>query len=323
MAEMKKHRYSISQVTQGRHKFYTCTIPSDVLAKCCFVTTRDDDPVKGFQRVLDKNRAKEIAKYIDSGLGTIPSAIILSAQEEAELKIVGKGKTVEFNEVPKAFLILDGQHRVYGFSIAESSLRIPVVIYNELSRRDESRLFIDINSKQRGVPNELLLDIKKLAEYENDEESLLREVFDLFNSDPESAFFNRFSAASRAKKKVTRVTFNNSIKPLLNVFRGKDSEEIFSILNSYFLAFRAGLEEIDCEDSLLGSVVFRAVSSFFPFAASKLKDRYGADYTVDNFYSAMEGMFSRIKPAKFNNPGTSYKAITDYLESNIKSEFTL
>lgn len=319
----KKHRYSISQVTQGRHKFYTCTIPSDVLAKCCFVTTRDDDPVKGFQRVLDKRRAKAIAEYIDSGLGTIPSAVILSAQEDAELKIVGKGKTVEFTDVSNAFLILDGQHRVYGFSMAESSLRIPVVIYNELSRRDESRLFIDINSKQRGVPNELLLDIKRLAEYENNEENLLREVFDLFNGDPESAFYNQFSAASRARKKITRVTFNNSVKPLLNVFRDKDADEIYAILNSYYVAFKDGLEEIDCEETMLGSVVFRAVSSFFPIAASKLKDRYGADYTIDNFYSTMEAMFSRIKPAKFKNPGTSYKAISEYLESNIKSEFTL
>lgn len=197
----KKRRYSISQVTQGSHKFYTCTIPSDVLAKCCFVSTRDEDPQKGFQRILDKKRAAEIAKYIDSGLGTIPSSIILSAQEEADLKIVGKGKTVEFNDTPKAFLILDGQHRVYGFSLAESTLRIPVVIYNDLSRRDESRLFIDINSKQRGVPNELLLDIKNLAEYESNEENLMREVFDLFNSDPESAFLNKFSASSRAKKR--------------------------------------------------------------------------------------------------------------------------
>lgn len=319
----KKHRYSISQVTQGNHKFYTCTIPSDVLAKCCFVTTRDDDPEKGFQRILDKKRASEIANYIDSGFGTIPSAIILSAQKEAELKIIGKGKTVEFNDTPKAFLILDGQHRVYGFSLAESSLRIPVVIYNELSRRDESRLFIDINSKQRGVPNELLLDIKRLAEYENDEENLLREIFDLFNADPESAFLNKFSPAARAKKKITRVTFNNSMKPLLNIFRDKDAEEIYSILNCYFIAFKAGLEEVDCEDTMHGAIVFRAVSNFFPIAASKLKDRYGADYTVDNFFASMEGLFSRIKPIKFNNPGSSYKALSKYLENNIKSEFTL
>ena len=203
----KKHRFSISQVTQGKHKFYTCTIPSDVLARCCFVTTREDDPKIGFQRVLDKKRAEEIAKYIDSGFGTIPSSIILSAQKEAELKIVGKGKTVEFDDIPKAFLVLDGQHRIYGFSLAESTLRVPVVIYNELSRRDESRLFIDINSKQRGVPNELLLDIKQLADYEDNEEQLMREVFDLFNKDSESAFLNKFSASSRSSKENNASNF--------------------------------------------------------------------------------------------------------------------
>jgi DGQHR domain-containing protein len=320
---LKKHRYSISQVTQGSHKFYTCTIPSDVLARCCFVTTREDDPKQGFQRVLDKKRASEIATYIDAGFGTIPSSIILSAQREAELKIVGKGKTVEFNDFPKSFLVLDGQHRVFGFSMSESTLRIPVVIYNQLSRRDESRLFIDINSKQRGVPNELLLDIKQLADYEDNEEQLMREVFDLFNKEPESAFLNKFSAASRAQKKITRVTFNNSFKHLMGLFRGKDSDEIYSILNNYFIAFKSGLSEIDCENTLLSSIVFRAVSGFFPFAASKLKDRHGADYTVDNFYDSMEGMFSKIKPTKFKKPGNSYKSIIDYLEANIKSEFSL
>ncbi len=319
----KKHRYSISQVTQGNHKFYTCTIPSDVLARCCFVSTRDDDPKDGFQRVLDKKRAAEIAKYIDSGMGTIPSSIILSAQKEADLKIIGKGKTVEFNDFSKAFLVLDGQHRVYGFSMSESTLRVPVVIYNDLSRRDESRLFIDINSKQRGVPNELLLDIKQLAEYEDNEEQLMREVFDLFNNEHESAFLNKFSASSRAKKKITRVTFNNSFKPLMSLFRGKDADEIYTILNNYFIAFQSGLREMDCEDTLMSAIVFRAVSGFFPFAASKLKDIYGAEYSVDNFYSAMEGMFSRIKPAKLKKPGGSYKTITDYLEANIKSEFSL
>lgn len=258
----KKHRYSISQVTQGSHKFYTCTIPSDVLARCCFVTTRIDDPNEGFQRVLDKKRAAEIAKYIDTGLGTIPSSIILSAQKEADFRIIGRGKTAEFSEHPKAFLVLDGQHRVYGFSLSESTLRAPVVIYNQLSRRDESRLFIDINSKQRGVPNELLLDIKQLAEYEDNEEQFMREIFDYFSKDPESAFLNKFSAASREQKKITRVTFNYSIKPLIGLFIGKDADEIYSILNNYFIAFKSGLGDIECEEALLSSIVFRGVSGF-------------------------------------------------------------
>ena len=52
--ENDTERVSVSIVTQGSHKFYTCTIFSDILAQCCFVSTRSEDPAKGFQRLLDE-----------------------------------------------------------------------------------------------------------------------------------------------------------------------------------------------------------------------------------------------------------------------------
>ena len=106
-------RYSVSLVTQGKHRFYTLTMPSDVLASTCTVSTRDEDPAQGFQRTLDEKRAQEIASYIDSDFGTIPSSIVLSAQQSADLKVVGRRKTLEFTNTPGAFLVLDGQHRVW------------------------------------------------------------------------------------------------------------------------------------------------------------------------------------------------------------------
>jgi DGQHR domain-containing protein len=236
-------RYSVSLVTQENHRFYTLTMPSEVLANTCFVTTRDEDPEKGFQRVLDVNRAQQIADYIDVGFGTIPTSIVLSAQQAAELRVIGRGKTLEFRDTPKAFLILDGQHRVYGFSLAKTSLRVPVVIYNNLSPKDESRLFIDINTKQRPVPNELLLDIKKLAEYETKVEHLLGEVFDLFNSDPESPLLGLLSAHERTNNKISRVTFNAGLKQLLSIFGGTDVHGIYDALSSYITAFIAGARE--------------------------------------------------------------------------------
>ncbi|MDC0831782.1 DGQHR domain-containing protein [Geitlerinema sp. CS-897] len=170
-----EQRYTFSNITQGKYRFYSLTMPSDVLAKVCYVTTREEDPQKGFQRVLDKKRAQEIAEYIDSGLGTIPNSIVLSAQPEANLRVIKNGKILAFDAKPKSFLVLDGQHRVFGFVLAKSQLRVPVIIYNGLTRQEESRLFIDINTKQRPVPNELLLDIKKLADYETDIEKQLGE----------------------------------------------------------------------------------------------------------------------------------------------------
>ena len=99
-------RYSVSLVRQGNHSFYTLTVPSEVLARTCMVTTRKEDPKQGFQRELDEKRAREIAQYIDEGMGTIPNSIVLSAQSSAELRIIGRGKTVEFIDRPGAFLIL-------------------------------------------------------------------------------------------------------------------------------------------------------------------------------------------------------------------------
>jgi DGQHR domain-containing protein len=181
----KRLRYSVSLVRQGNHTFYTLTLPSDVLARTCVVSTRKEDPKKGFQRVLDHRRAQDIANYIDQHQGSIPNSIVLSAQPAANLKVLGRGKTLEFEDTPGAFLILDGQHRVFGFALSKSEtpLRVPVVIYNNLSRTDESRLFIDINTKQRPVPSQLLLDIKQLAEIESEAETTLREIFDRFNDD--------------------------------------------------------------------------------------------------------------------------------------------
>lgn len=321
---MERVRYTASNVIQNKTKFYSLTMPTDVLTKCCFVSSRDEDPIAGFQRNLDEKRALEIANYIDNEEGTIPSAIILSAQEVAEVEIIGRGRTLEFLPHPKAFLILDGQHRVYGFSKAKSTLRVPVIIYVGLSRKEESRLFIDINSKQKGVPSELLLDIKRMAEYENSTEESLRSIFDLFNSDPNSALIGKLSPASKMKNKVSRVTFNASVTPVAQFFGGRDTDELYAILNCYMKALLHGFfKPNDLEEYLYNSTVFRALFSVFPEVASKVKDRFGPDYTVENYHTVMFDMFSKISASKIKKPGTSYKSLAQHFSNSMKSNFTL
>ena len=317
------HRYSVSLVTQGEHRFYTLTMPSDVLANTCFVTTRDADPQKGFQRVLDKKRAQEIADYIDTGFGSIPSSIVLSAQPAAELNVVGRGKTLEFRDDPKAFLVLDGQHRVFGFSLAKKSLRVPVVIYNKLTAKDESRLFIDINTKQRPVPNELLLDIKKLAEYETSTEHLLGEVFDLFNADQSSPLLGLMSPHERVTDKISRVTFNAGLKQLLNVFAATDAQGIYEALSAYITAFIAGANEMNAANIITKPIVFRAAMMLFPEVAQRVKDRYGKAYTVEHFGEALAPLFGQIRPSLLTNPSTSHRDLHGELSKGLKTSFTL
>ena len=313
----------MSLVSQGKHQFYTLTMPSDILAETCVVTTRAEEPKKGFQRELDKKRALEIARYIDDQGGTIPSSIVLSAQAVADLKIVGRGKTLEFNKSPGAFLILDGQHRVYGFSMARTTLRVPVVIYNGLSRRDETRLFIDINTKQRPVPSQLLLDIKQLAETETESEEILREVFDFFNSEIDSAVSGYMSPATAARTKITRVTFNNGVRPLLQLFPTRGSDEIYKIINAYLHAVSSEVSKKTLDPMLSKPVIFRAFMAFFPSVAQRYVDKYGTDYAADKFQEILHPVFTNISMVRFDKAGTSWTILRDYLEKRLTSKLSL
>lgn len=298
-------------------------MPSEVLSRTCSVTTRKEDPIKGFQRELDEKRAEDIAHYIDQGVGTIPSSIVVSAQDAANLKIVGKGKTLEFTDTPGAFLILDGQHRVYGFSKAKKSLRVPVVIYNGLTRSDETRLFIDINTKQRPVPPQLLLDIKQLANIEDESEELLRDIFDYFNQSMDSALGGYMARSESAKNKINRVTFNLAVKPILEIFSGRPAGDIYKILNAYIRAVSVQIAQKTNEPLLAKPVVFRAFIGIFRSVAQRVADKYGTSYTVDNFTSIIAPMFVNLPMKKLEAPGTSWVTLRDYFEGRIKSKLTL
>ena len=314
---MEKESYGCNLITQGKLKFYSLTMPSDILAETCFVSARDDDPVEGFQRTLDEERAKEIANYLDNENGSIPTAIVLSAQPEAELLYISKNKTLEFNKTKKAFLILDGQHRVYGFSLAKTSVRVPVIIYNGLSRKEETRLFIDINTKQRPVPTELLLDIKSLAEYDNEIESFCREIFDLFSERTDSALLGLMSQSARIKGKISRVTFNGAIKLIFGIFGSKDSEEVYEYLNNYFKVIKRGFEKKGI-DSIVKPTVFKGVVQFFPQVAQIAN----GDYSIENFDIILEPFFTKISPNKVLKQ-TSTKALVNHFSECINKGFTL
>ena len=190
---IKRSSFQAIPLTQNEHRFYFCTIPVDELFPYCFVARRQEDAASGFQRSLSLDRANDIAQYLSAGKGSIPTNVVLSAQAEAALKYSSSSKVLSFFKVERAFLVLDGQHRLWGYSKCSKKHRVPVAIYQNLSRAEEAKLFVDINTNQRGVPAALLLDIKQLAEIETAKESILRSLFDRLNTDAKSAMLGRLS----------------------------------------------------------------------------------------------------------------------------------
>ena len=315
--------YTASLVSQGKHRFYTLAMPSDVLAETCVVDLRSKNPIDGFQRILDKRRAEEIKQYIDKGFGSIPTSIVLSAQASAGLSYTSAKRTLRFRKKGGSFLILDGQHRIYGFFLSDTRLRVPVVIYNNLSRADECKLFIDINTKQRPVPPELLLDIKKLAETENSSEADLREIFDLFDERADSPLAGLMSRAEKKVGKISRVTFNAALRPVSASFAGSDAVYVYDVLSCYLHACRAGLRKHKAQDKITNPILFRALMLLFPVIAERVSDRHPSEYTTANFDELIAPMFSRVKKADLDRIGSSYISLYDIFRKAMKSGFSI
>ncbi len=235
--------YPALMLQQNAHRFYFTTIPVDDLFPVCFVSRRDEDSAAGFQRSLNEERADDIASYLAAGTGSIPTNVVLSAQPNATLRYTRANKTISFNRIEGAFLILDGQHRLWGYQKCAVRHRVPVAIYENLSRAEEARLFIDINTNQRGVPATLLLDIKKIAEVESRTEAELRDIFDELATDAHSPLCGKLSASKSLAGRVSRVAFNRSVGPTLagSVLSDMDPQEKYKLVRNYLNAFDAEL----------------------------------------------------------------------------------
>lgn len=314
-------RYAISLVRQGDHRFYTLTIPSKALAACSFATTKDEDPTAGFQRVLDSKRAQDIANYIDEG-GSIPSSVVLSAQPDSNFRSVDRSKTAAFKFGPHSFLIIDGQHRIFGFARAKTAIRVPVVIYDNLTKEQEARLFIDVNTKQKPVPKELLLAIKSLARNETDIEALLGQVFDLFHEDGKSSLLGLTSSTKKAARRIDRVTFNSGIRPHLSLFTGKDAIYIYEIWNAYLWAVVSGLNGKQVAEAITKKTTFRAFCEIFPEVVQRVQDRYRAKYTSDNFSTVVAPIFN-LASTNFSTPRAGIIELATDMKKKLRSGLTL
>ncbi|WP_442754482.1 DGQHR domain-containing protein [Methylocystis sp. JAN1] len=310
-------------VTQGKHRFYSLVLPSDLLAQTCAVDARAENPIDGFQRLLDERRAKSIARYIDAGFGTVPGAVVLSAQTRAHLSFDKDTGALTFRKDPRAFLIIDGQHRVFGFKLAKSSVSVPVVIYNRLTRAQECRLFMDINTKQRPVPNELLLDIRRLSEVETETEALLHNVFDLFHTRKDSALVGFLSPAERKKGMISRVTFNAGLRSIKGAFVGAPADEVYAVLNAYMRACRHGLGLHAIDENIANPALFKALMLLFTNVAERVADRHSGKYTVGNFEEVLVPFFRRLKKSDLPRAGMTHIVLHEHYSKALSAGFTL
>lgn len=270
-------RFSLDAIEckQNNRAFLITVMSSTVLKDMCFVSRKKEEPIKGFQRLLNYKRAKDIANYLDNMKGIIPSALIVSAQDNAKMRFDSKNSKISLERVKDSLMVIDGQHRLFGLYEAEQEYYIPVVIFNNLNSSDEVKLFIDINTTQKGVPTALILDIKNQAGTETKLEEKQRKLFDELNKGSVLAGYLLPNESKTGK--ISRTVFNSSTKPLFESGPiSKYSEEIiYKTVKNYLEALDRVFKLAGSKEARLNkTIIFKAVMALFNEVCEKCLIKY-------------------------------------------------
>jgi len=154
----------------GGHTYYSFSIEPEKLLKIGYVLHRNKANKKlmpTYQRLIKRSRLKSVQEFVEDG-GFFPNSIIIdintggkklrfdksSSQVDCALSRIG---VLYLPKKYRSAFIIDGQHRLYGYANSEYKNKnsIPVVAFINLARKDQVRLFMQINENQKAVPKNL------------------------------------------------------------------------------------------------------------------------------------------------------------------------
>lgn len=237
-------------VKQGQLTLYSTSLKvSDLLIpKFYSVETLDpeDDNDKGYQRLLNRARAKRLADYIIEGQETkdafLPTSIFMATHKNIDFNSTNNTIEINIDEIGP-FSVVDGQHRVEGLRMAAEkddrvlNFEVPVNIAINLPRIAQMCHFLIVNTTQKSVEKGVeqriyqrltqsleVEDIPNLPKWisktvQKGEDDLALKYVDFLNSDSESPWLNKIKMANQDSKDgtINQQSFVKSIKKFVLV----------------------------------------------------------------------------------------------------------
>jgi len=182
---------------------------------------------------------------------------------------------------------------------------------------------MDINTKQRPVPTALLLDIRRQAGTEKKKEAFMRDVFDHFNREADSALNGLLSPAKQVAGKISRPNFNQAYRPIQRTFAGTDSQQIYVILNAYLTACISGLRSRGAADAITNPTMFKVLFLLFPHIAERVKLRHNTEYSIAHFDEIVGPLFNRIATKKLTHPPVKIRDLWKVFEKALLTDFSI
>lgn len=190
------------------------------------------------QRRENSAKRRQITKFFDDPLNTIPTAVII-ALDGSKVSSSNDVVTIPTGQADrKAGLVIDGQHRLLGISDYDKSIKLPVVAIMDASDEEKAFQFLVINNKGSKVSQNhikaLSLAFKKRilaarlksAKIALDNDRLLH--VDILNTSSESPFLNRidFPTTKGKLKKIVPESFEKALQHIesLNLPKLEDAD---------------------------------------------------------------------------------------------------
>jgi DNA sulfur modification protein DndB len=217
----------------GPHAFYSFAITPRHLLKIAFVNHQalnHPDGRPAYQRMINKNRIKKIGQFISKG-GFFPTNLLVNFVEKCRFDLLPNvgvaddALTFGWLYLPskyKSAWIIDGQHRLYGFTnLGERYLdeTLFVLAFERMDTKTEADLFITINHEQKTVPPSLLISLQADLKLDSDNpreslSALGSALVKALSLDATNPFFRRFSTPGLPPDEAQNLTIPEIVKGL-------------------------------------------------------------------------------------------------------------
>jgi len=218
----------------GAHTYYSFVVSARHLLKIAFVNHQALNHPNGrpaYQRMINKKRINDIGSFIQSG-GYFPTNILVNFVEGCRFDQLSNrdnaDQNIKFGQLYlpskyKSAWVIDGQHRLYGFSnipdrFLDTSLF--VLAFEKMDTKSEADLFITINHEQKSVSKSLLVTLQADLKIGSDDpkeaisalgSALIRNL----SNDNTSPFFRRFEIPGVAAAESQNLTIAEAVKGLV------------------------------------------------------------------------------------------------------------
>lgn len=327
---MAKITVSASKVCQGSLVLYATSMKVKDLVADGFYSVETLDPEdtndKGYQRLLNRARAKQLADYIlkgqDSKDAFLPTSVFLATDRSIAFNI--QRNTIEIDtSVVGPFSVVDGQHRLEGLKMAAEkddrvlNFELPVNIAINLPKIAQMCHFLIVNTTQKSVDKSVeqrivarlsdALDVEDLPSLpkwilntvERGEVEKAIKYADYLNETEDSPWYGKIQMANTDSEEATinqRSFVKAIVKYVLTANNSLTVVKDFDKEKKIFLNYWKAVKEILDNGNSAVLYKYNGVELFCKFSIpffTKLQDR--GSFTVATMEKLLRSCFNNVE----------------------------